>query len=168
MKTPHFLSTMIHYPSKKGVRAPQVPSSHEFASLSGPPNIASNQTPGRLKSGKLGQLPNFPGSPPIRTHVLWLGVGPSNKKTWNHPIGQMFAFGGAVMVHDVAEEQLKAGKNVRCPMLLPCVDDTAPIRENRTPFTLPVGRLIVTPMFSPYDQSLLVIVRVGCVAPDRR
>jgi hypothetical protein len=36
----------------------------------------------------------------------------------------MNALGGAVIVH-VVPEQLKAGKMVRAPMALPCVEETA-------------------------------------------
>jgi hypothetical protein len=39
-------------------------------------------------------------------------------KSWCQPGGEMFAFGGAVMVQDVPE-QLKAGKRVLAPIALP-------------------------------------------------
>ena len=34
-------------------------------------------TPGVVKSGKFGQFPSCPGSPPMRTHAECDGVGPS-------------------------------------------------------------------------------------------
>ena len=82
--------------------------------------------PGGVKSlNPFGQLPRLPGSPPIRTHDAVLGMPLSSTKSWNHPAGATFTFGGAVIVH-VPPEQDTAGMMVRWPMELPCVEDTAP------------------------------------------
>ena len=83
------------------------------------------QTPGNVKSGKLGQFPSFAGSPPIRTHAECDGVGPSRMNSWCQLGGETFAFGGAVMVH-VVPAQVNAGKRIRPPLMtLPCVLDDA-------------------------------------------
>jgi hypothetical protein len=68
-------------------------------------------TPGTLKSGKAGQLPNSAGSPPMRTHVAIEGVGPSRINNMNHAGGLAFWLGGAVIVH-VFPAQENAGKIV--------------------------------------------------------
>ena len=79
----------------------------------------------------------------------------------------MFALGGAVIVHDVPA-QATAGNIVRCPILFPWVLVSAPISET---LTLDIGPWdSVTPMVmeAPYVQSLFVIVKLGCVKPERR
>jgi hypothetical protein len=68
-------------------------------------------TPGTVKSGKSGQLPTSAGSPPMRTHVAFEGVGPSRINNMNHPGGLAFAFGGAVIVQ-VFPAQENSGKIV--------------------------------------------------------
>jgi hypothetical protein len=92
-----------------------------------------------VKSGNVGQLPSAAGSPPIRTHCEYEGVGPSRTKSWNHPGGQTFAFGGAVMVQELPL-QLKAGNKTRLPKLLPCVLETAVRTDQRTAHRRRLGR----------------------------
>lgn len=60
----------------------------------------------------------------MRTHTEWDGVGPSRMKSWCHPGGEIPAFGGAVIVHDVPLH-VNAGKSVRAPIAFPCVLDVA-------------------------------------------
>jgi len=85
-------------------------------------------TPGSVKSGKFGQLPRSPGSPPIRTHCEWEGVGPSRTNICCQPGGQTYVLGGAVTVQ-VFPLQENSGKIVLDPILLPCVLDVAVIVE---------------------------------------
>lgn len=68
--------------------------------------------PGTVNPGRSGQLPSPAGSPPIRTHSDNEGVFPSKTKSWNHPGGAIWEFGGAVMVQ-VDPEQVNSGKSVR-------------------------------------------------------
>ena len=56
---------------------------------------AQTYTPGSEKSGKFGQFPSSPGSPPMRTQCENDGVGPSSTNSWCHPGGATAAFGGA-------------------------------------------------------------------------
>ena len=77
-------------------------------------------TPGTSKSGKSGQLPRFPGSPPMRIQWENDGVGPSRMNIWNQPDGAMKLFGGAVTVHVLPVHE-NSGKSVRMPIALPVV-----------------------------------------------
>jgi hypothetical protein len=87
-------------------------------------------TPGVVNPGNCGQLPNFPGSPPIRIHCECEGVGPSRMKSWCHPGGETPALGGAVMVQVAVEAtQVTAGNMVLAPMVLPWVLETAESKE---------------------------------------
>lgn len=79
-------------------------------------------TPGGWKSGKSGQLPSFPGSPPMRTQLECDGVGPSRMNIWYQLGGETKAFGGATTVQ-VLPLQENSGKSVRMPMELPINSD---------------------------------------------
>ena len=104
--------------------------------------ILPNQTPGTVKSGKFGQLPSSPGSPPIRTKELLDGVGPSRMKSWNQPGGEVHWSGGAVIVHWLPW-QVKAGKIVRWPKLFPWVLEMRPIKDIFRFATLPAVTVMV-------------------------
>lgn len=80
--------------------------------------------PGGVNPGSCGQLPSCAGSPPIRTHWEWEGVGPSRMKSWCQPGGDTFTFGGAVIVQVVPEHE-NAGNIVRLPIVFPWVLETA-------------------------------------------
>lgn len=84
----------------------------------------TDPTPGLEKSENGGQSPTFAGSPPMRTHWEYEGVGPSSTKSWNQPGGAMRLFGGAVIVHVLPAHE-NSGNRVRWPKLLPCVLTTA-------------------------------------------
>ena len=84
----------------------------------------SAQTPGLVNPGRFGQLPNWAGSPPIRTHWECDGVGPSRIQSWCHAGGETPELGGAVIVHEVPE-QVKAGNIVRAPKEFPWVLEEA-------------------------------------------
>jgi len=93
------------------------------------------------------------------------GVGPSSKNNWNQPGGQTCEFGGAVIVHVLPEHE-NAGKIVRWPMLLPCVEASAPSSEARMFAVLPdVTAMVID---CPYAQSVFVTLKVGRASPDRR
>jgi hypothetical protein len=123
--------------------------------------------PGTVKSGKSGQDPKPAGSPPMRTHCATLGVGPSSTKSICHAGGLTCAFGGAVIVHTLPSH-VNAGKIVRCPMELPCVDETAARREIFIVEVVPWCKATVTVNVPPYGISVLERVYVGRVRPDRR
>jgi len=84
---------------------------------------------------------------------------------WCQPGGQTCAFGGAVMVH-VVPEQDNAGKIVLCPMLFPCVLESAPMSEAFMFAVLPAVMVMLTDC--PYDQSLFAIVYDGRDRPESR
>ena len=85
---------------------------------------AQTYTPGSEKSGKFGQLPSWPGSPPMRTQAECEGVGPSRTKSWYQAGGDTWELGGATTVQ-VVPAQENSGKSVRASMALPCVEDVA-------------------------------------------
>jgi hypothetical protein len=61
----------------------------------------------------------------MRTQAECDGVGPSKMKSWCHPGGLTYAFGGAVMVQ-VFPEHENAGKRILPPLMtFPCVLDEA-------------------------------------------
>ena len=66
----------------------------------------------------------------------------------------------------VVPEQENAGNIVRCPMLFPCVEASAPSNEARMFAVLPEVTVIVTDC--PYAQSVLETLKVGRASPDRR
>lgn len=59
-----------------------------------------------------------------------------------------------------------SGKMTRCPIELPCVEDSAPRRE--TEIGPPFGALMAKVTTSPYAQSLLFMLNVGLAALVRR
>lgn len=123
-------------------------------------------TPGMVKSGKFGQFPRLAGSPPIRIHVAFDGILLlSRTNIWNQDGGQILEFGGAVTVH-VSPEHENAGKIVRWFMLLPCVEDTAPMIETRYPEVLePDEGVTVTVTCWLYAQSSVDRLNDGRGAP---
>ena len=58
-------------------------------------------TPGGVKGASDGQFPRPAGSPPIRTHWDWEGVGPSRTNNMYQPAGETLTFGGAVIVQSL-------------------------------------------------------------------
>lgn len=83
-----------------------------------------------MNPGRLGQFPTSLGSPPMRTHCEWDGVGPSRMKSRCQPGGDTPALGGAVIVQ-VVPSQVKAGKIVLAPIVFPCVLDVAATSDTR-------------------------------------
>jgi len=67
----------------------------------------------------------------MRTQTERDGTPPVRTNNWCHAGGETNEFGGAVIWH-VVPEQVNAGKRVRWPNELPCVEDSAPMREKRT------------------------------------
>jgi hypothetical protein len=72
------------------------------------------------------------------------------------PGGHAWAFGGAVTVHEPPPQE-KAGKIVRCPMLLPWVATTEP----RSEMAVAVPEVTVNVIGAPYAQSVLEMLKVG-------
>jgi hypothetical protein len=92
-------------------------------------NPLTGPTPGRgWKAAEFGQLPKFPGSPPILTHFACDGVAPSSTNIRYQPIGAIYGPFGAVTVH-VFPAQDTRGNRMRAPIELPCVLDSEPSSE---------------------------------------
>ena len=128
----------------KGVDSTKVHEGGESKKIS----HAIGPIPGRVKSGKLGQLPSSPVSPPMRTQCECDGVGPSRTKSWYQDGGHVWGSGGAVIVQ-VFPAQVTVGKKVRAPKLFPWVLDTAPRSDTRIVEKSPEGRLTWIWYFSP-------------------
>lgn len=93
------------------------------------------------------------------------GVGLCSKNSWNQPGGQTCGFGGAVTTQVLPEHEM-AGKVVLCPILLPCVEASAPSNQALVLAVVPEVTAVATACL--YGQSEFAMVSVGRAAPERR